>query len=121
MNEKDYQNNNIMDSKRAIAVLHNNQYQKHLGNGEYDYIHPLTDAEAKAIESLLERQERMIGIAIAEVRRLHNELQEAQATIDTHNEMIERQHSEIGRLNKLLDMRCMNCHLRKESEVADNG
>lgn len=52
-----------MDSKQAIKLLHNNQYQKHLGNGEYDYIHQLTDAEAKAIESLLERQERMIGLA----------------------------------------------------------
>jgi hypothetical protein len=89
MNEKDYQNNKTMDTKQAIKLLHNNQYQKHLGNGEYDYIHQLTDAEAKAIESLIESQERMIGIAIAEVRRLHNELQEAKATIDTHNEMIE--------------------------------
>ena len=53
-----------MDSKQAIKLLHNNQYQKHLGNGEYDYIHPLTDAEAKAIESLIERQERMIRVAI---------------------------------------------------------
>ena len=50
----------MMNSKQAIEVLHNRQYQKHLGNGEYDYIHPLTDAEAKAIESLIERQERMI-------------------------------------------------------------
>lgn len=49
-----------MDTKQAIKLLHNNQYQKHLGNGEYDYIHQLTDAEAKAIESLLEWQERMI-------------------------------------------------------------
>ena len=49
-----------MTAQEAVAVLHNNQYQKHLGNGEYDYIHPLTDAEAKALESLIERQERMI-------------------------------------------------------------
>lgn len=53
----------MMNSKQAIDLLHNNQYQKHLGNGEYDYIHPLTDSEAKAIESLIKRQERMIGMA----------------------------------------------------------
>ena len=60
-----------------------------------------------------------VSALLAEVRRLNNELKEANATIDTHNEMIERQHSEIGRLNELFEMRCANCHLRKESEVAD--
>ena len=45
-----------MTAEQAIAVLHNNQYQKHIGNGEYDYIHPLTDAEAKLIEKLIEQQ-----------------------------------------------------------------
>ena len=29
--------------------------------------------------------------------------------------------AEVRRLNELLGMRCANCHLRKESEVADNG
>ena len=53
-----------MNSKEAIAVLHNNQYQKHLGNGEYDYIHPLTDAEAKAIEELIQQQDKMLELAI---------------------------------------------------------
>lgn len=53
----------MMDSKEAVEVLHNNQYQKHLGNGEYDYIHPLTDAEAKAIEELIQQQGKMIGLA----------------------------------------------------------
>ena len=45
-----------MTASEAIKVLHNNQYQKHIGNGEYDYIHPLTDAEAKGIEKLIEHQ-----------------------------------------------------------------
>ena len=27
--------------------------------------------------------------------------------------------AEVRRLNQLLEMRCANCHLRKESEVAD--
>ena len=40
-----------MTASEAVEVLHNNQYQKHIGNGEYDYIHPLTDAEAKGVES----------------------------------------------------------------------
>lgn len=45
-----------MTTKDAVAVLHNNQYQKHVGNGEYDYIHSLTDAEAKGIERLIQQQ-----------------------------------------------------------------
>ena len=49
-----------MTAKQAIAVLHNNQYQKHIGNGEYDYIHPLTDAECKGIESLIQQQQQQI-------------------------------------------------------------
>ena len=49
-----------MTAAQAIKVLHNNQYQKHIGNGEYDYIHPLTDAEAKLIEKLIEQQAQEI-------------------------------------------------------------
>lgn len=49
-----------MTASEAIAVLHNNQYQKHIGNGEYDYIHPLTDAECKGIESLIQQQQQQI-------------------------------------------------------------
>ena len=49
-----------MTAKQAIAVLHNNQYQKHIANGEYDYIHPLTDAECKGIESLIQQQQQQI-------------------------------------------------------------
>ena len=49
-----------MTAKQAIAVLHNNQYQKHIANGEYDYIHPLTDAECKGIESLIQQQQQKI-------------------------------------------------------------
>ena len=50
-----------MTAAQAIKVLHNNQYQKHIGNGEYDYIHPLTDAEAKLIEKLIEQQAQEIA------------------------------------------------------------
>ena len=49
-----------MTAREAIAVLHNNQYQKHIANGEYDYIHPLTDAECKGIESLIQQQAQTI-------------------------------------------------------------
>ena len=49
-----------MTAKQAIAVLHNKQYQKHIANGEYDYIHPLTDAECKGIESLIQQQAQII-------------------------------------------------------------
>ena len=49
-----------MTAAEAVAVLHNNQYQKHIGNGEYDYIHPLTDAQAKGIESIIEQQAAII-------------------------------------------------------------
>ena len=52
-----------MTAAEAVKLLHNNQYQKHIGNGEYDYIHPLTDAQAKGIESLIEQQ-------AAEIERL---------------------------------------------------
>ena len=50
-----------MTASEAIAALHNNQYQKHIGNGEYDYIHPLTDAECKGIESLIKKQAQTIA------------------------------------------------------------
>ena len=49
-----------MTASEAIAALHNNQYQKHIGNGEYDYIHPLTDAACKGIESLIQQQQQTI-------------------------------------------------------------
>lgn len=45
-----------MTAKEAVELLHKNQYQKHVGNGEYDYIHSLTDAEAKGIERLIQQQ-----------------------------------------------------------------
>ena len=59
-----------MTAKQAIAVLHNNQYQKHIANGEYDYIHPLTDAECKGIESLIQQQQQQIEQLAAEIERL---------------------------------------------------
>lgn len=49
-----------MTAAQAIEVLHNNQYQKHIGNGDYDYIHPLIDTEAKGIESLIQQQAQEI-------------------------------------------------------------
>ena len=50
-----------MTAAQAIKVLHNNQYQKHIGNGDYDYIHPLTDTEAKGIENLIKQQAQEIA------------------------------------------------------------
>ena len=58
-----------MTAKQAIAVLHNNQYQKHIANGEYDYIHPLTDAECKGIESLIQQQQQQIEQQAAEIAK----------------------------------------------------
>ena len=49
-----------MTAAECIAALHNNQYQKYIGNGEYDYIHPLTDTQAKGIENLIEQQAQKI-------------------------------------------------------------
>ena len=49
-----------MTVREAIEILHNHQYQKHIGNGEYDYIHPLTDAQCMALEALLTRQQQEI-------------------------------------------------------------
>lgn len=86
-----------MTAAEAIAVLHNNQYQKHIGNGEYDYIHPLTDAQSKGIESLIEQQ-------AAEIER-------AKATIDTHSELIEhykRRAEQAEKENKRMRV-CGNC------------
>ena len=66
-----------MTVAQAIKVLHNNQYQKHIGNGEYDYIHPLTDAEAKLIEKLIEQQAREIAKKDRMLRRATTELDNA--------------------------------------------
>lgn len=63
-----------MTVAEAIAVLHNNQYQKHLGNGEYDYIHPLTDAEAKAIEELIQQQQQTIEHQNLQIAKLQEDL-----------------------------------------------
>ena len=71
-----------MTAAECIAALHNNQYQKHIGNGEYDYIHPLTDAEAKGVERLiLAQREQIIGLQ----QRIEQQAQE-----------IERQTKAIG-------------------------
>lgn len=71
-----------MTAKQAIAVLHNNMYQKHIANGEYDYIHPLTDAECKGIESLIQQQQQQIEQQAAEIERLHR-MEEALREIAT--------------------------------------
>ena len=63
-----------MTAKQAIAVLHNNQYQKHIANGEYDYIHPLTDAECKGIESLIQQQQQQIEQQNKDIAKLHEDL-----------------------------------------------
>ena len=63
-----------MTAKQAIAVLHNNQYQKHIANGEYDYIHPLTDAECKGIESLIQQQQQQIERQNKDIAKLHEDL-----------------------------------------------
>ena len=63
-----------MTVKQAIAVLHNNQYQKHIANGEYDYIHPLTDAECKGIESLIQQQQQQIEQQNKDIAKLHEDL-----------------------------------------------
>ena len=68
-----------MTAAECIAALHNNQYQKHIGNGEYDYIHPLTDAQAKGIAALIQQQA---------------------ATITELQTEIEYQNKQIARLQK---------------------
>ena len=60
-----------MTAHEAIAALHNKQYQKHIGNGEYDYIHPLTDAECKGIESLIQQQAQTIELACRKLAKFH--------------------------------------------------
>ena len=72
-----------MTAREAIAVLHNNQYQKHIGNGEYDYIHPLTDAECKGIESLIQQQAQTIA--------------ELQTEITYQNKQIARLQEDLSR------------------------
>ena len=64
-----------MTAAQAIKVLHNNQYQKHIGNGEYDYIHPLTDAQAKGIAALIKQQ-------ASEIERLKSKCESLQKGFD---------------------------------------
>ena len=66
-----------MTASEAIAALHNNQYQKHIGNGEYDYIHPLTDAECKGIESLIQQQAQTINHQNLQIAKLQEDLIQA--------------------------------------------
>ena len=85
-----------MTAAECIAALHNNQYQKHIGNGEYDYIHPLTDAQAKGIESLIEQQ-------AAEIERLKADVCNMATMSDAHVKMIyeykERRDAELAAAN----------------------
>ena len=74
-----------MTASEAIEILHNNQYQKHIGNGEYDYIHPLTDAEAKGVERLiLAQRKQIIGL----------------------QEKTEQQAQEIAKKDRMLEVAC---------------
>ena len=92
-----------MTAAQAIKVLHNNQYQKHIGNGEYDYIHPLTDAQAKGIAALLEQQ-------AAEIDRLKENVRNMATMSDNHVKMIyeykERRDKEIAKKDRMLEVAC---------------
>ena len=60
--------------------------------------------------------------ALRERLREFDERNQTQAhCLAARAEMIDRLEDEVRRLNELLDMRCANCHLKKESEAADNG
>ena len=76
-----------MTVAQAIEVLHNNQYQKHIGNGDYDYIHPLTDTEAKGIESLIEQQASICEQAVIITKCRNGEINDIPAHIKALNKM----------------------------------
>lgn len=58
---------------------------------------------------ILSDEGKYCAYLLGAIDRANAKLSEAQATIDTHNEMIERQHSEIRRLNELLERN--NCRM----------
>lgn len=89
-----------MTAKQAIAVLHNNQYQKHIANGEYDYIHPLTDAECKGIESLIRQQQQQIEQQAAEIAKKDRMLNKACKRLSMTNMSIRTEKQWLAWLEK---------------------
>ena len=87
-----------MDSKRAIKLLHNRQYQKHIGNGEYEYIHELTDADVKNVESVIQRQEQSISDLQARLREMDKKNQTQAQVLAARDKVIERQERMIEKI-----------------------
>ena len=80
-----------MDSKHAIKLLHNRQYQKHVGNGKYEYIHELTDADVKNVESVIQRQDKSISGLQSRLREMDEKNQTQAHCLAARCEIIERQ------------------------------
>lgn len=80
-----------MDSKQAIELLHNRQYQKHVGNGKYEYIHELTDADVKNVESVIQRQDKSISDLQARLREMDEKNRTQAQVLAARCEIIERQ------------------------------
>ena len=59
-----------MTVRDAVEILHISQYQKHMGDGRYEYYHTLTDSETKGIEFLIEQQAQEIAKLNREISEL---------------------------------------------------